>query len=64
MWGAVNCASLHLREIRPGTLRENHRHYTCNETFVIWGVKQYLGWRIMLSIEVMLRSLLKLMRLL
>ncbi|THF98973.1 hypothetical protein TEA_021815 [Camellia sinensis var. sinensis] len=38
-WGAVNCASLHLGEIRPGSLRGNHRHYTCNETFVIWGAK-------------------------
>ncbi|CAL5435447.1 unnamed protein product [Camellia sinensis] len=37
--GAVNCASLHLGEIRPGSLRGNHRHYTCNETFVIWGAK-------------------------
>ncbi|XP_028105610.1 uncharacterized protein LOC114304667 [Camellia sinensis] len=30
---------LHLGEIRPGSLRGNHRHYTCNETFVIWGAK-------------------------
>lgn len=37
--GAVSCASVHLGEIRPGTLRGNHRHYTCNETFVIWGAK-------------------------
>ncbi|KAF2299766.1 hypothetical protein GH714_003221 [Hevea brasiliensis] len=37
--GALSCASLHVGEIRPGTLRGNHRHYTCNETFVIWGAK-------------------------
>ncbi|XP_057468468.1 uncharacterized protein LOC130757682 [Actinidia eriantha] len=37
--GAVNCASLHLGEIRPGGVRGNHRHYTCNETFLIWGAK-------------------------
>ncbi|EEF35003.1 uncharacterized protein LOC8280362 [Ricinus communis] len=37
--GAVSCASLHVGEIRPGTVRGNHRHYTCNETFVIWGAK-------------------------
>ncbi|KAK4381975.1 protein ZINC INDUCED FACILITATOR-LIKE 1 [Sesamum angolense] len=37
--GAVSCASVHLGEIRPGTLRGNHRHHTCNETFVIWGAK-------------------------
>ncbi|KAL3841099.1 hypothetical protein ACJIZ3_025690 [Penstemon smallii] len=37
--GAVSCASVHLGEIRPGTIRGNHRHHTCNETFVIWGAK-------------------------
>lgn len=37
--GAVNCASVHLGEIRPGGVRGNHRHYTCNETFLIWGAK-------------------------
>ncbi|KAM4091481.1 hypothetical protein ACJW30_09G139000 [Castanea mollissima] len=37
--GAVTCASLHLGEIRPGALRGNHRHHTCNETLVIWGAK-------------------------
>ncbi|KAJ7976500.1 RmlC-type cupin [Quillaja saponaria] len=37
--GAITCASLHLGEIRPGSLRGNHRHYNCNETFVIWGAK-------------------------
>lgn len=37
--GAVNCASVHLGEIRPGGVRGNHRHYTCNETFFIWGAK-------------------------
>ncbi|RDY12567.1 hypothetical protein CR513_02604, partial [Mucuna pruriens] len=35
--GAVTCASLHVGEIRPGTLRGNHRHHDCNETFLIWG---------------------------
>ncbi|KAK1365933.1 RmlC-type cupin [Heracleum sosnowskyi] len=37
--GAQICASLHVGEIRPGSLRGNHRHYTCNETFLIWGAK-------------------------
>ncbi|GMY19934.1 hypothetical protein FCV25MIE_15173 [Fagus crenata] len=37
--GAVSCASLHLGSIRPGALRGNHRHHTCNETIVIWGAK-------------------------
>ncbi|XP_057767361.1 uncharacterized protein LOC130987731 [Salvia miltiorrhiza] len=40
--GAVSCASVHVGEIRPGTLRGNHRHHTCNETFVIWGAKTVL----------------------
>ncbi|KAG9131455.1 hypothetical protein Leryth_015290, partial [Lithospermum erythrorhizon] len=33
---AVNCESAHLGEIRPGSLRGNHRHHFCNETLVIW----------------------------
>ncbi|KAL9425185.1 hypothetical protein AB3S75_032174 [Citrus x aurantiifolia] len=37
--GAVSCVSLHVGEIQPGALRGNHRHYTLNETFVIWGAK-------------------------
>ncbi|KAA8517864.1 hypothetical protein F0562_015347 [Nyssa sinensis] len=37
--GAVACASVHLGEIRPGAVRGNHRHYVCNETFLIWGAK-------------------------
>ncbi|XP_065853190.1 uncharacterized protein [Euphorbia lathyris] len=37
--GAVSCASFHVGQIRPGALRGNHRHYTCNETFVIWGAR-------------------------
>ncbi|GMH20246.1 hypothetical protein Nepgr_022087 [Nepenthes gracilis] len=37
--GAVNCVSTHVGEIRPGGVRGNHRHYTCNETFIIWGAK-------------------------
>ncbi|OMO77570.1 RmlC-like jelly roll [Corchorus capsularis] len=37
--GALSCASVHLGEIQPGGVRGNHRHYTCNETFVIWGAK-------------------------
>ncbi|CAL1385817.1 unnamed protein product [Linum trigynum] len=37
--GAVSCASVHVGQIRPGTRRGNHRHYACNETFVIWGAK-------------------------
>ncbi|KAK9664490.1 hypothetical protein RND81_14G046100 [Saponaria officinalis] len=37
--GAVSCASAHVGEIRPGGMRGNHRHYTCNETFVLWGAR-------------------------
>ncbi|KAK6151403.1 hypothetical protein DH2020_014038 [Rehmannia glutinosa] len=37
--GAAYCASIHVGEIRPGSMRGNHRHHTCNETFVIWGAK-------------------------
>ncbi|XP_004287211.1 PREDICTED: uncharacterized protein LOC101312662 [Fragaria vesca subsp. vesca] len=37
--GAVICASVHLGEVRPGGLRGNHRHHSCNETFVIWGAE-------------------------
>ncbi|XP_010516283.1 PREDICTED: uncharacterized protein LOC104791971 [Camelina sativa] len=37
--GASSCVSIHVGEIRPGGLRGNHRHHTCNETFVIWGAK-------------------------
>ncbi|XP_021901257.1 uncharacterized protein LOC110817144 [Carica papaya] len=37
--GAISCVSVHLGEIRPGGMRGNHRHHTCNETFVIWGAK-------------------------
>ncbi|XP_028946618.1 uncharacterized protein LOC126594320 isoform X2 [Malus sylvestris] len=37
--GALSCVSLHLGEIRPGGLRGNHRHHSCNETFVIWGAE-------------------------
>ncbi|XP_050223936.1 uncharacterized protein LOC126673734 [Mercurialis annua] len=37
--GPVSCASIHVGEIKPGTFRGNHRHYSCNETFVIWGAK-------------------------
>ncbi|KMZ74290.1 hypothetical protein ZOSMA_132G00590 [Zostera marina] len=35
--GAQSCVSSHLGEIRPGGVRGNHRHHTCNETFVFWG---------------------------
>nr|GMC79262.1 uncharacterized protein LOC109159006 [Ipomoea batatas] len=37
--GATSCASVHLGEIKPGGTRGNHRHHTCNETFVFWGSK-------------------------
>ncbi|ESQ44399.1 hypothetical protein EUTSA_v10006232mg [Eutrema salsugineum] len=37
--GAASCLSIHVGEIRPGSLRGNHRHHACNETFVIWGAK-------------------------
>lgn len=35
----MNCASVHVGEIRPGGMRGNHRHHGCNETFIIWGAK-------------------------
>lgn len=37
--GAVTCAAVHVGEIRPRGIRGNHRHYTCNETFIIWGAQ-------------------------
>ncbi|KAJ4896021.1 Uncharacterized protein Rs2_22815 [Raphanus sativus] len=37
--GAATCVSIHVGEIKPGGLRGNHRHHTCNETFVLWGAK-------------------------
>ncbi|KAL1126363.1 hypothetical protein V6Z11_A13G106700 [Gossypium hirsutum] len=37
--GAVSCSQVHIGEIRRGGIRGNHRHYSCNETFVIWGAK-------------------------
>ncbi|MBA0868317.1 hypothetical protein Goshw_011615 [Gossypium schwendimanii] len=37
--GAVSCSQVHIGEIRRGDIRGNHRHYSCNETFVIWGAK-------------------------
>ncbi|XP_038882191.1 uncharacterized protein LOC120073413 [Benincasa hispida] len=37
--GAVTCASIHIGEIQPGAMRGNHRHHTCNETFVLWGAR-------------------------
>ncbi|KAJ8437401.1 hypothetical protein Cgig2_020420 [Carnegiea gigantea] len=37
--GAVTCASVSVGEIRPGGIRGNHRHSTCNETFIIWGAQ-------------------------
>ncbi|PWA91274.1 hypothetical protein CTI12_AA090580 [Artemisia annua] len=35
--GALVCSSIHVGEIKPGRYRGNHRHYGCNETFLIWG---------------------------
>ncbi|KAJ0985249.1 hypothetical protein J5N97_003605 [Dioscorea zingiberensis] len=35
--GAQSCVSVHVGEIKPGGVRGNHRHHTCNETFIIWG---------------------------
>lgn len=37
--GAVSCSSVHVGEIRPGGVRANHRHHTCNETFILWGAE-------------------------
>ncbi|KMZ62421.1 hypothetical protein ZOSMA_467G00140 [Zostera marina] len=39
--GAQSCVSSHLGEIRPGGVRGNHRHDTCNETFVVWGADTF-----------------------
>ncbi|XP_031473849.1 uncharacterized protein LOC116246229 [Nymphaea colorata] len=35
--GAQSCVAAHVGQIRPGGVRGNHRHHTCNETFIIWG---------------------------
>nr|GFB22517.1 RmlC-type cupin [Tanacetum cinerariifolium] len=35
--GALVCNSIHVGEIKPGRYRGNHRHHSCNETFLIWG---------------------------
>lgn len=35
----MTCAAVHVGEIRPRGIRGNHRHYTCNETFIIWGAQ-------------------------
>lgn len=37
--GALDCSSLHVGQINPGALRGNHRHHTCNETFLISGAE-------------------------
>ncbi|XP_071727811.1 uncharacterized protein [Rutidosis leptorrhynchoides] len=37
--GALICTSIHVGEIKPGGLRGNHRHHTCNETLLIWGAR-------------------------
>lgn len=37
--GAMSCTSPHVGQIRPGGVRGNHRHHSCNETFVIWGAR-------------------------
>ncbi|XP_039027898.1 uncharacterized protein LOC120161756 [Hibiscus syriacus] len=37
--GAVSCSQVHVGEIGHGGMRGNHRHYACNETFVIWGAR-------------------------
>ncbi|WCJ28675.1 hypothetical protein M5689_010358 [Euphorbia peplus] len=37
--GAGSCTAFHVGQIQPGALRGNHRHYTSNETFVIWGAR-------------------------
>ncbi|WOK96780.1 hypothetical protein Cni_G05487 [Canna indica] len=34
---ALKCASVHVGQIQPGGVRGNHRHHTCNETFILWG---------------------------
>ncbi|XP_022765570.1 uncharacterized protein LOC111310403 isoform X2 [Durio zibethinus] len=44
--GAMSCVQVHIGEIRPGGVRGNHRHYACNETFVIWGAKtKFRVWK-------------------
>ncbi|XP_008811947.2 uncharacterized protein LOC103722963 [Phoenix dactylifera] len=37
--GALDCALVHVGQIRPGGMRGNHRHNSCNETFIIWGAE-------------------------
>lgn len=37
--GAISCQGVHVGEIKPGGVRANHRHRSCNETFIIWGAK-------------------------
>ncbi|KAK1281413.1 hypothetical protein QJS04_geneDACA015026 [Acorus gramineus] len=37
--GAQSCSSVHIGQIQPGGVRGNHRHHTCNETFIIWGAE-------------------------
>ncbi|XP_073008440.1 uncharacterized protein [Typha latifolia] len=37
--GALDCSLAHLGQIRPGGMRGNHRHHSCNETFIIWGAE-------------------------
>eukprot|EP01018_Ginkgo_biloba_P004203 Gb_03281 [translate_table: standard] len=37
--GATSCKAVHVGQIKPRGVRGNHRHRTCNETFLIWGAK-------------------------
>ncbi|OAY74848.1 uncharacterized protein LOC109728358 [Ananas comosus] len=37
--GALDCSLPHVGQIRPGGLRGNHRHHSCNETLIIWGAE-------------------------
>lgn len=37
--GALDCVSVHVGQIQPGGMRGNHRHNSCNETFLIWGAE-------------------------
>nr|ADE77103.1 unknown [Picea sitchensis] len=37
--GAISCEGVHVGEIKPRGVRANHRHRSCNETFIIWGAK-------------------------
>lgn len=36
---AKSCRAVHVGQIKPGSVRGNHRHHFCNETFIVWGAR-------------------------